>query len=94
MYITSQWALSQDCIICLTLKKSINIIHDNNLEEEMVTHSNILAKIIPWTEEPSGLQFMESQEVRHTWSDWARMHDNNKAYKPFDDLNSCRKSKW
>ena len=28
------------------------------LEEEMTTHSGILAGIIPWTEEPSGLQFM------------------------------------
>ena len=32
------------------------------LEEEMVTHSSILAWIIPWTEEPGGLQFMGSQE--------------------------------
>ena len=28
------------------------------LKEEMTTHSGILAGIIPWTEEPSGLQFM------------------------------------
>ena len=28
------------------------------LEEEMVTHSNILAWKIPWTEEPGGLQSM------------------------------------
>ena len=32
------------------------------LEEEMATHSNILAWRIPWTEEPGGLQSMESQE--------------------------------
>ena len=32
------------------------------LEEEMVTHSSILAWIIPWTEEPGGLQFMGLQE--------------------------------
>ena len=30
------------------------------LEEEMATHSNILAWEIPWTEEPSGLQAMGS----------------------------------
>ena len=30
----------------------------------MVTHSNILAWRIPWTEEPVGLQSMESQRVR------------------------------
>ena len=28
---------------------------EDPLEEEMATHSNILAGIIPWTEEPSGL---------------------------------------
>ena len=31
------------------------------LEEEMATHSNILAWKIPWTEEPAGLQSMGSQ---------------------------------
>ena len=29
---------------------------DDTLEEEMATHSSILALKIPWTEEPSGLQ--------------------------------------
>ena len=28
------------------------------LEEKMATHSSILARVIPWTEEPGGLQFM------------------------------------
>ena len=31
----------------------------------MATHSNILAWEIPWTEEPSKLQSMGSQRVRH-----------------------------
>ena len=31
------------------------------LEEEMATHSSILAWGIPWTEEPGGLQSMGSQ---------------------------------
>jgi len=35
------------------------------LEEEMATHSSILAWEIPWTEEPGGLQSMGSQRVRH-----------------------------
>ena len=35
------------------------------LEEEMVTHSSILAWTIPWTEERGGLQSMRSQRVRH-----------------------------
>ena len=33
------------------------------LEEGMATHSSVLAWRIPWTEEPGGLQFMESQRV-------------------------------
>jgi len=35
------------------------------LEKEMATHSSTLAWRIPWTEEPGGLQSMESQRVRH-----------------------------
>ena len=33
------------------------------LEEEMATHSSILAWKITWTEEPGRLQFMGSQRV-------------------------------
>ena len=33
------------------------------LEEEMATHSSILAWRIPWTEEPGGLQSVGSQRV-------------------------------
>ena len=35
------------------------------LEEGMATHSSILAWRIPWTEEPGGLQSMESRGVGH-----------------------------
>ena len=38
-----------------------------DLEEEMATHSSVLAWRIPWTEEPGGLQFTGSQRVRHDW---------------------------
>ena len=41
------------------------------LEEGMVTHSSILARRIPCTEEHGGLQSMESQRVRHYGSDLA-----------------------
>ena len=34
-----------------------------SLEEEMATHSKILAGRIPWTEEPDGLQSMGLQRV-------------------------------
>ena len=43
---------------------------EDPLEEEMATHSSVLAWIIPWTEEPGGLQSMESQS--QTWlCNWA-----------------------
>ena len=35
------------------------------LEEEMETHSSILAWKIPWTEEPGRLQSMGLQRVTH-----------------------------
>ena len=35
------------------------------LEKEMATHSSILARKIPWTEEPGRLQSMGSQRVGH-----------------------------
>ena len=38
---------------------------EDPLEEEMATHSSILAWRIPQTEEPGGLQSMGSQRVRH-----------------------------
>ena len=38
------------------------------LEEEMATHSSILAWKISWTEEPGGLQSMGSQRVGHDWA--------------------------
>ena len=52
----------------------------------MTTHSSILAWRIPWTEEPSGLQSIGSQRVRHDWSNLARMHGPNNAclYTYFD----------
>ena len=40
---------------------------EDPLEDGMATQSSILAWRIPWTEEPTGLQFKGSQ--RHNWSD-------------------------
>ena len=34
---------------------------EDPLEDEMATHSSIVAWKIPWTEEPGGLQSLESQ---------------------------------
>ena len=38
---------------------------EDPLEEKIAAHSSILAWKIPWTEEPSGLQFMGLQRVGH-----------------------------
>ena len=57
---------------------------EDPLEEEMATHSSILAWRIPWTEEPGGIQSMESQRVRHDRSDLARTHTNLSS--PISDL--------
>ena len=38
---------------------------EDSLEEDMTTHSNILAWSILWTKKPSGLQSMGSQKVGH-----------------------------
>ena len=37
---------------------------EDPLEEEMATHTSILAWKVPWTEEPEGLQSMGSQKSR------------------------------
>ena len=41
---------------------------EDPLEEEMESHSSVLAWKIPWTEERGRLQSMESQKVRHEWA--------------------------
>ena len=38
---------------------------EDPLEKRMATHSSILARTIPWTEEPGGLQSMWSHKVGH-----------------------------
>ena len=38
---------------------------EDPLEEDMATHSSILAWRIPWTGEPGGLQSIGSQRVGH-----------------------------
>ena len=43
---------------------------EDPLEEEMATHSSILAWEIPLTEEPGGLQSMVSQKSRMQLSTW------------------------
>ena len=42
---------------------------EDSLEKEMANHSSILAWRSPWTEEPGGLQSVESEKVGHDCSD-------------------------
>ena len=42
-----------------------SLVSEDPLEEGMATHSSILARRIPWTEEPGGLQSTGSQRVGH-----------------------------
>ena len=43
---------------------------EDPLEEEVATHSSILAWEIPWTEAPGGLQSMGLQKCQTWLSDW------------------------
>ena len=40
---------------------------EDPLEDGTATHSSILAWRSPWTEQPGGLQSIESQRVGHDW---------------------------
>ena len=44
-----------------------SLVQEDPLEEEMATHSSILAWRIPWIEEHGRLQSMGSQRVGHDW---------------------------
>ena len=46
-----------------------SLSQEDPLEEEMATHSSILAWEIPWTEEPGGLQSMGSRKSQMWFSD-------------------------
>ena len=46
---------------------------EDPLEEGTAIHSSILARRIPWTEEPGRLQSIGSHRVEHNWSDLADM---------------------
>ena len=47
---------------------------EDTLEEGVATHSSVLAKKSPWTEEPGWLQYIGSQRVRHGCSDWVCLY--------------------
>ena len=59
-----------------------------SLEEKMATHSSILARKIPWTEEPFWLQSMGSQRAGHDWMT-KRKHIILFIYSGFSFLTFC-----
>ena len=52
---------------------------EDPLVEVMATHTSILPRRIPWTEEPDELQSIGSQRVRHNRSNLAHTHTNDKS---------------
>ena len=63
---------------------------EDPLEKGMATQASILAWRIPWTQEPGGLQSMESQRVRH---DWATEHAHNNVLGNLLETDRDRKPK-
>ena len=62
MYMGLPWWLSGKEPACQCRMYGLIPGQEDLLEEEMATHSSILAWRILWTEEPGGLQSMELQE--------------------------------
>ena len=58
---------------------------EDPMEEKMATHCSILARIIPWTGEPGGLQSMGSQRVGH---DLATEQQQMQIWQEKDELSS------
>ena len=55
---------------------------DDPEEKEMANHSSIPAWRIPWTEEPSILQSMGSQRIRHDWATKTLWYQYNIQFLP------------
>ena len=63
--------------LCLPMQETLemqvqSLGQGDPLEEGTATHSSILARRIPWTEEPGGLWSIGSQRVGHDRSDLAQ----------------------
>ena len=65
---------------------------EDPLEKEIATHSSILAWEIPWMEDPSRLQSIGSQRVRHDWvTSLSKWYD---AYLLPNNLTVGEESRW
>ena len=67
---------------------------EDPLEEEMATHSSILAWRIPWREEPGGLQSTGLQRVGHAWIDLAHTRYSLVKKIRSDQLSPCKCLCW
>ena len=76
--------------------------HFHALEEEVATHSSVLAWRIPGMGEPGGLPSMRSHRVGHDWSDLAAAakYDTNEltyeteTYRHRDQICACQGGRW
>ena len=59
------WWLSSKESTCNAADSGSNPGREEPWKKEMATHSIILARKIPWTEKPGGLQSMGSQRIGH-----------------------------
>ena len=65
----SRWLSGKESACsCRRCSFSQSCCQEGALEWEMAPHSSILAREIPWIEEPGGLQSMALQRVRHDWA--------------------------
>ena len=55
--------MSQVTHLPMQLMQIRSLVQEDPLEKEMATRSSVLAWEIPWTEEPGGLQTMQSQRI-------------------------------
>ena len=62
--------------------------HFHALEQEVATHSSVLAWRIPGTGEPGGLPSMGSHRVGHDWSDLAAAARTQKGFPDGSDVNN------
>ena len=61
----AQWVKNPPALQEMQETQVRSLGHEAPLEEEIPTHSSILARRIPWTEEPGRLQSMGLQRVGH-----------------------------
>ena len=84
-----QWLCLQR--ICLPVQETQetwvqSLGRKDSLEEKMATHSSIIAGIIPWTEEPGGLQ----SRVAKSWT-WLKQLSTSTQVQLIEAFITCRK---